>query len=159
METTRESAKQESHNELVKNLQELLEKNYDAEKGYKKAIVETKDENLKRFLKKQVVQRNHFATELDKIIRGLNEHPKEKGSTKGDLHRTWMNIKTKLSANKDEALLEECIRGEKASKKEYEEKLKKYKFPPSIAETLKRQLSEISTTVEKIKKLEDLEEI
>ena len=158
METTRESAKQESHNQLVNNLQELLEKNYDAEKGYKNALVETKDENLKRFLKKQVVQRNHFATELDKIIRSLNEHPKEKGSAKGDLHRTWMNIKTKLSSNKDESLLEECIRGEKASKKEYEEKLKKYKFPPSIAEVLKRQLSEISTTVEKIKKLEDLAE-
>ena len=158
METTRESAKQESHNQLVNNLQELLEKNYDAEKGYKKALGETKDANLRQFLKKRVVERNHFATELDKIIRSLNEHPKEKGSAIGDLHRTWMNIKTLLSANKNEALLEECIRGEKASKKEYEEKLKKYKFPPTISEILKRQLSEISATVEKIKKLEDLEE-
>ena len=158
METTRESAKQESHNQLVNNLQELLEKNYDAEKGYKKALVDTKDENLRRFLKRQIVQRNHFATELDKIIRSLNEKPKEKGSATGDLHRTWMNIKTMLSANKNEALLEECIRGEKASKKEYEEKLKKYKFPPSISEILKRQLSEITTTVDQIKKLEDLEE-
>lgn len=158
MKTTRESAKQESHNELVNHLQELLEKNYDAEKGYKRALVDTKDEHLRRFLKKQIVQRNHFATELDKMIRSLNERPIEKGSAAGDFHRTWMNIKTMLSANKNEALLEECIRGEKASKKEYEEKLKKYKFPLTISETLKRQLSEISTTVETIKKMEDLAE-
>lgn len=156
MKTTREEAKEESHKELVNNLQELLEKNYDAEKGFKNAMEDVKDLNLKNFLKKQALQKNMFVTELDNILRSLNEDPKEKGSTKGDLHRTWMDIKTALSSNKDEAVLEECIRGEKASEKEYEEKLKDESFPPEISRVLNRHLSEIRVTIAKVSTLEDL---
>lgn len=156
MKTTREKAHEESHKELVHNLQELLEKNYDAEKGFKNAMEDVEDLNLKNFLKKQALQKNMFVTELDNILRSLNEEPKEKGSTKGDLHRTWMDIKTALSSNKDEAVLEECIRGEKASEKEYKEKLKDKSYPPEIAAILNRHLSEIRVTIAKVSTLEDL---
>lgn len=94
MKTTREEAKEESHQNLVDNLQELLEKNYDAEKGFKNAMEDSKNPRLKQFLKKQALQKNQFVTELEHLIRSLNEEPKETGSTKGDLHRTWMDIKT-----------------------------------------------------------------
>jgi hypothetical protein len=66
MKTTREEAKEESRENLVDNLQSLLEKNYDAEKGFKNAITNAKDENLKNYLKNQFAIRNRFATELDK---------------------------------------------------------------------------------------------
>lgn len=36
MKTTREAAREASHDALVHDLKELLERNYDAEKGYKK---------------------------------------------------------------------------------------------------------------------------
>ncbi|MCH4823090.1 PA2169 family four-helix-bundle protein [Gramella lutea] len=89
MKTTRESAREASHKNLFHVLSDLLEKNYDAEKGYKKALQHTENPDLKSFLKKQAVQRNHFATELDKQIHLLNEHPKEKvsGSTLASIHR------------------------------------------------------------------------
>ncbi|QED36920.1 PA2169 family four-helix-bundle protein [Antarcticibacterium arcticum] len=156
MKTTREEAKENSHNELVENLQELLEKNLDAEKGFKNALDETKNVHLKQFFKKQAIQKNRFVTELDYVIRSLNEEPKEKGSTLGGLHRVWMDLKTSLSGDKDEAVLEEVIRGEKASEKEYEEKLKDHFFPVDIAELLNKQLAEIRLTLAKVKTLEDL---
>ena len=125
METTREKSREESHKHLVHCLQELLEKNYDAEKGFKKALKDSDSHNLKEFLKMQAVQRNRFATELDKELRSLNEEPKDNGSATGSLHRAWIDIKTAFTGKDDEAILEECIRGEKASVEEYEEKLKK----------------------------------
>jgi uncharacterized protein (TIGR02284 family) len=158
MKTTRESAREASHKNLVHNLTDLLEKNYDAEKGYKKAIEHAKNPQLKKFLKEQAVQRNHFATEVDKQLHLLNEHPGESGSTLGTMHRYWIDLKTSITKKDDEAILEECLRGEKASLKEYEEKLKKNFLPPAIKEMLERHREKISRTVKEIKILEDLED-
>ena len=147
MKTTHEKAKEHNHEKLVDNLQELLEKNYDAEKGFTKAMKDAKNNNLKKFLQQQALQRNRFATELDQQIRNLNETPKESGSFTGDLHRTWIDIKSAVAGNTDEAVLEECIRGEKASWNEYEKKLKENNFPPTISNVLQKQASEIHTTL------------
>ena len=73
MKTTLEEAKENSHEDIVNHLQQLLEKNYDAEAGYKKAMTDADSSQLKNFLKQQAVLRNRFATELDKEIRDLNE--------------------------------------------------------------------------------------
>ena len=156
METTRENAGQEMHKQITDNLQDLLEKNYDAQKGFTKAMQNAKSENLKHFLMKQAAQRSRFATELTQELRNLDEDPKESGSITGNLHRAWIDIKSSLSGNEDEAVLEECIRGEKASADEYHEKLKKYSFPIQISNVLHRQSSEINETLARVKSLEDL---
>jgi uncharacterized protein (TIGR02284 family) len=156
METTREAAKEESHKEHAEALQILLQKNYDAEKGFKKAITKTDSHSLKEFLKRQALKHNRFATELDKELRLLNEHPKEEGSFTGKLSRAWMDIKVAVSGNNDEAILEECVRGEKGSAKEYEEALDENRFPPHLEEVLKKQLTDIKTMIAEVKSMEDL---
>ena len=156
METTREAAKEESHKEHAEALQILLQKNYDAEKGFKKAITKTDSHSLKEFLKRQALKHNRFATELDKELRLLNENPKEEGSFTGKLSRAWMDIKVAVSGNNDEAILEECVRGEKGSAKEYEEALDENRFPPHLEEVLKKQLTDIKTMIAEVKSMEDL---
>jgi len=158
MKTTLEEAKQKNHENLVSNLQGLLEKNYDAEKGFKNALENANDPRLKSYLKQQAAQRARFATELDHEIRSLNETPKESGSVTGTLHRTWMDVKNVFSGDNDEAVLEECIRGEKASVNAYQETLKENNFPPAIAGALERQASEIKETLSSVKRLEDIED-
>eukprot|EP00389_Voromonas_pontica_P016632 GDKH01026008.1.p1 GENE.GDKH01026008.1~~GDKH01026008.1.p1 ORF type:complete len:158 (+),score=16.61 GDKH01026008.1:61-534(+) len=156
MKTTIEKAKENNHDKLVNNLQELLEKNYDAEKGFSKAMKDAKNPRLKTFLQQQAAQRSRFTNELSQTIRNLNEQPKESGSLTGDLHRTWIDIKSAVSGNEDEAVLEECIRGEKASWEEYSKKLKNENFPPNISDVVQRQASEIHNTLSRVKTLEDL---
>jgi uncharacterized protein (TIGR02284 family) len=158
MKTTREAAKEESHKEHAKALQVLLQKNYDAEKGFKNAITKTESDNLKEFLKRQALKHNRFATELDREIRSLNETPKEEGSFTGKLSRAWMDIKVAVSGNHDEAILEECVRGEKSSAEEYEEALDENKFTPHLEQVLKKQLSDINTMIAEVKSMEDLTE-
>jgi|SRR5690554_1593803 len=156
MKTTKEQADKNIHNEITENLQDLLEKNYDAEKGFAKAMENARSEKLKSFLKHQAAQRSRFANELTQELRNLNEEPIESGSVTGDLHRAWIDIKSTFTGDEDEAVLEECIRGEKASAKEYEEKLRKYNFPSQISNVLQRQSGEIHQTLSQVKKLEDL---
>lgn len=157
MKTTRESAKEENHDEAVNNLNELLEKNYDAEKGFKKAMEKTENSSLKNFFKKQAVIRNRFKTEIEKELHNLNAHPKLKdGHETGAIHRVWIDLKTAFSGNDDEAILEECLRGEKASAKEYEGKLNKGHFSPQVRTILTSQLHEIKNTISTVKRLEDI---
>jgi uncharacterized protein (TIGR02284 family) len=158
METTLEGAKEQNHDKIVKSLQELLEKNYDAEKGFRKALDNTKNNSLKNYLKHQAVKRNRFATELDFEIRNLNAKPKESGSATGSLHRAWIDLKSAIAGNDDEAILEECIRGDKASVKEYEEVLKEHKLHSKIEQVVTQQLNDIRKTLNEVKRLEDLKE-
>ena len=154
--TTREEIKNESHKNLVAELQSLLEKNYDAEEGFKKVLLETDHSGLKNFLADRALSRSHFATELtDKII-ALNEEPIKSGSFTGTLHRSWIAIKTTISGDKDEAILEECIRGEKAIVEEYEKSLENNFFTPDVRTMLTKQIDSIRNTLSTIKKLEDL---
>ena len=158
MKTTLERAREENHDKMVDSLQELLEKNYDAEKGFKKARDNTKNHSLKDYLKRQAVKRNRFATELDFEIRGLNAKPKESGSATASIHRAWIDLKSAIAGNDDEAILEECIRGDKASVEEYEEVLEKHKLHSKIEQVVTQQLNDIRKTLNEVKRLEDLTE-
>lgn len=160
MKTTRESAREASHKILVHILSDLLEKNYDAEKGYRKAMEHTSNPDLKNFLKNQAAQRNHFATEIDRKLHQLNEHPKEhnNGSTLGNIHRFWMGFKSSWGKKDDNSILEECLRGEKASLREYKEKLKEKNLNPEIKKILEKHRDSIEKTLSQISLLEDLVE-
>lgn len=158
MKTTREAAKEASHKQMVDDLQDLLQRNYDAENGYKKAIEHTNNPNLKHFLRNQAVQHNHFATEIDKHLHLLNEHPRKGGGGPlTNLQRFWVNFKNSLGKKTDESILEECIHGEKLCVKKYEEKIKRNKFHPKIKEMLENHLVKIGEILKEVKILEDLE--
>ena len=156
MKTSLEEAREDSHKETVNLLQGILEKNYDAEKGYKKSMQDAKNPALKNFLKEQAAQRSHFATAIDKELRDLGEEPKESGSVTGSLHRAWIEIKSSVAGDDDEAVLEEVIRGEKASVDEYQDAVSNNTLSPQINSVLQSQLRDIQGTLSRVKTLEDL---
>lgn len=156
MKTSLEEAREQTHKDTVNVLQGIIEKNYDAEKGYKKAMQDAKNPALKNFLKQQALQRSTFATAIDKELRDLGEEPKESGSITGSLHRAWIDIKSSVAGNDDEAVLEEVIRGEKASVDEYEDVMKKHTLAPKIQNILQSQLRDIQGTLNRVKTLEDI---
>lgn len=143
--------------ETVNILQELLQKNYDAEAGYKQIMIKAENTLLKNWLQLKAKQRSHFANELDSLIRGLNATPAVDGTFLGTAHRAWIDLKTTLSTNTDEAILEECIRGEKASVSEYETQLEKVNDYSDIKSLLFSQLESIKTALTTVKRLEDIE--
>lgn len=156
MKTTRELAREGTQKQLVENLQELLVKNYDANKGFKKAVKEAGDPELKEYFKVQAFMHQRYATQVDRLIHSLNHTPLEEGSSAGRFHRIWMDVLMAISGNDDNSKLEECRRGQTATMKEYRDKLRNYKFPTEIKEILKKHLVELELTLEEVKELKDL---
>ncbi|MGJ8685354.1 MAG: ferritin-like domain-containing protein [Nonlabens sp.] len=156
METTREEAQRKSYDATVDALNALLEKNYDAEKGYKNALTDVDNSRLKTYFKNQAANRSQYATELDASLRKLNAEPVEKGSATAAAHRTWMDFKTAFTGKNEEAILEECIRGDEAAVKEYQEVLENQDYLHEFKDVVRFQLNGIQSTLDTIKKLEDI---
>lgn len=140
--------------EVAEKLNELLEKNYDAEKGYKFAAEHIKNTNLKAFFTERAKERYDFGHELKAEIRDFGENPDKGSSIAADAHRTWMNLKTALSGNKEEAVLEEAIRGEKNAVEEYDKILQDTSIPPSTQNVLLKQKNAIVASLNEVKSLE-----
>ena len=140
----------------VGKLNDLLEKNYDARKGYTEAMEDINDPALRNYFMMQAERRSHFANELMDRIVSCGGEPIESGSGTGDLHRTWMNIKSTLSGDKEEAILNECIRGDKASLNEYQDAIDNEHLNVADKDIIRKEKAEVEQTLGKIKTMEDV---
>lgn len=118
--------------EISNKLNELLVKNYDAEKGYIDAYQNVENNDLKMFFKRRASERSDFAKELRTEILQYGQIPEDSGTFKGAMHRNWMNLKATFSSNNETVILEEAIRGEEASLEEYNELITERNLPPTI---------------------------
>lgn len=139
---------QESNKKAVHALNELIEKNYDAEKGYKEAVTDVENHELKDFFTKSVQQRYDFGHEIKDEITKLGGTPDKGTSITGNLHRIWINLKSFVLGNNVEAVIEECKRGEHAAIDDYEKVLKMEEVPMDAKIVLRRHLQQIRSSVE-----------
>lgn len=145
------------YEETVGNkLNDLLEKNHDAEKGFKKASENAKHAGLKSYFNSKSQERNNFGQQLKSEIKNFHQEPEKEGSVVGSAHRTWMDVKSWFSSDNDESMLEEAIRGEKAAVDEYHDVLQETTLPSSTKDMLVSQKATIEQGLSKIKRLEDL---
>lgn len=142
--------------EISNKLNELLIKNYDAEKGYMNAAENVDSPTLKIFFKRRATERNEFAKELRTEILQYGEILEKTGSFEGTMHRNWMTLKSLFSTNDEEAILEEAIRGEKASLEEYDHIMKDRNLPPTIDSMLLKQRNAIQAAINTEKVHEEL---
>lgn len=142
--------------EISNKLNELLVKNYDAEKGYINATNNVDSDKLKMFFKRRATERSQFAKELRTEILQYGEVPEDSGSYKGSMHRNWMSLKSTFTSNNEEAILEEAIKGEEASLKEYNELIKERNLPPTIDSLLLKHRDSIQSAINTEKVHEEL---
>ncbi|MGB7843964.1 MAG: PA2169 family four-helix-bundle protein [Salinimicrobium sp.] len=142
--------------EIAERLNDLLEKNYDSEKGYKEAADDVKNPRLKEFFNDKAKQRYDFGHELKTEIRNFGESPDKGSSIVADAHHAWMNIKAAFSGDNEEAILEEAIRGENAAIEEYNEVIKDLELPASTENLLIKQRNAIQRSMKTVKDLEEM---
>ena len=145
-----------TYEKVVDQLEEILEKNRDAEKGYRKAAENADTAGLKSYFLRKATDRVSFIGSLKSEMIASYDDIDDTGSFSGTIHRTWMDVKAFFSADNDEAMLEEAIKGDKAAIEEYEEVLQDTALPLSIANLLRDQLFKIRTDLNTVKRLEDL---
>ncbi len=139
---------------IAEKLNTLLEKNYDAEAGYKKAAEDVKNPMLKTYFQSRAQDRYDFGHEIKEEIRSYGKEPDKGTSLTGDLHRAWMDLKSAFSSDKEEAILEEAIRGEKAAVEDYNEIINDREVSPSTSNILIKQRNSVEEALVKAKALE-----
>lgn len=146
-----------TYTETIGNkLNNLLEKTYDAEKGFKKAAENTDHSPLKDYFQRKAQERYDFGHALKTEITSFGQEVDKGDSLAGKAHRTWMDVKALFSSDDAESMLEEAIRGEKAAVEEYDDVLEDTSLPTSTATLLKTQKSHIENGLNTIKRLEDI---
>ena len=141
---------------VSEKLNDLLEKTYDAEKGFKKAAEHTDHTALKSYFEGKAKQRYDFGHELKSEIKSYGQEVDKGDSLTGKVHRAWMDVKALFSSDNEEAMLEEAIRGEKASIEEYEDVLEDTTLVSTTSAILRNQKQAIEAGLTTIKTLEDL---
>ena len=142
--------------EISNKLNELLVKNYDAEKGYINAMKVVDNVNVKNFFKNRAEERSRFARQLRTEILTYGEDPEESGSLKGILHRNWMSLKSTFASNNEEVILDETLRGEKASLEEYNEILGDRELPTRLINLIREQRNAIEAAINSVKQYEEV---
>ena len=140
--------------EVAKKLNNLLEKNYDAEKGYQDAAERIENPSMKDFLQEQAQKRYDFGHEIKTEIKNYGEEPDKGGSAKGTVHRAWMDLKAAVASSSEEQVMEEVQRGEQSAINEYNEVISETSLPPSVQQVLTKQRDQIVEAQQSAKNFE-----
>ena len=109
----------------------------------KVAAKEATSTGLKTLLSSYVEQRSRFADELQSEVERLGWKPETDGSVAGNLHRTWMAVKSAVTNRDDAAILAECETGEQVAVETYEMALRHKDLPPRSLSAIERQYNMI----------------
>jgi uncharacterized protein (TIGR02284 family) len=98
---------------VIATLSELLAVTREGERGCSVCAEHARDESLKRLFLARASRRAATAAELRDLIGriGGGDHTAQ-GTIRGAHQRGWANLRSALSLNDDEALVDECERGE-----------------------------------------------
>lgn len=127
-----------TNDEIISTLNELIETSKDGEHGFKTCAENVKDMGLKQVFTAAAQRCAEGADELQDQVRLLGGDPDKYSSVAGTLHRAWVDIKAAITGKDEQAVLEECERGEDVAKKTYEEALAKG-LPDNIRSIVQRQ--------------------
>ena len=144
----------ETKDKIISALNDLLTRNYDAEKGFEQAADNAIDPNLVTFFKTYTEQRYRFGHDLKGEIVAIGGEVDKGSSITGDIHRTWIDIKTALSKKNDKSVIEECIRGEEKALNDYQEVLDMEELPYSTRTIIESHMRKIREAVAQLKELD-----
>ena len=143
-----------STSDITSTLNELIETCKDGQEGFKQAAEGVERSDLKSLFFEFSQQRAHFAGELQEMVQSLGEEPETSGSTAGALHRGWINLKAAITGKDEQAVLNECERGEDSAKNTYKDALEK-PFPTAILNVIRDQYESIQMAHDRVKALRD----
>lgn len=142
------------NDEVIDTLNELLESCRDGEYGFMASAEHATSADLKATLLRHSDECRTSGLELQTLIRQLGGEPDEGGSMSGALHRGWVSVRGTLSGYSDEAMLDECERGEDSAVARYRKALKE-NLPAAIRGVVERQSQGAQRNHDQIKAMRD----
>lgn len=119
-------------------LNRLLVACFEAEKLYYNAAQDAQTTDLKRFLNYMAVERNRMSHDISNELHSRDIEPLKMDSEKGNIDRTWQEVKEALEHFDTEAIVNSCINRDKSNIKRYDELLERRELPEGILELLEK---------------------
>lgn len=143
------------NSKVTSTLNDLIETLRDGQEGFKEAAENAKNPDLKSFFNQVSLERAQMTGELQQEVRTLGEEAENSGSTAGALHRAWIDIKGKLTGRDDQAILNECERGEDSAVKAFQNALSDNNLPAPLRSIVQRQFDNIKQVHDRVKRMRD----
>lgn len=137
---------------LISTLNGLIETCRNGQEGFTHAAEGVEDGNLQTLFREYAFRRSQYVGELQSLVQTLGGDPEDSGSIGGALHRGWLNIKAAVTGRDEEAVLNECERGEDVAKEAYKDALE-MQLPDYIREVVENQYQGVLASHDNIKAL------
>ena len=145
---------------LIEALNDLIRINNDRVEGYRKAIEQTEDTDLKALFQRMREESLTYINHLDGVLEDGGVVPASGTSVYGKLYRTWMDVKATFSGHDRHSILSACEYGEDATQRTYEEVLgSNISMPYSIRELIANQRGALRSAHDTVRTYRDLEKV
>jgi uncharacterized protein (TIGR02284 family) len=141
------------HEKIIGALNNLLTRNYDAEKGYLEASHGSKNIAFRDWMKDMSEKRKQFGISLKGEIMSLGGKPDTGSSFLAGMHRYWIDFKTDYINDEVESIIDEIQFGEERAIEDYEKVLKNTTMLETTRTLLTKQLNQIKEDVKSLSEL------
>ena len=141
--------------DVISVLNDLIETCKDGEKGFRECAEGIRNTQLKSTFSQRALGCAEAARELQEMVRSLGGEPETHSSIAGNLHRRWVDLKSMITGKSDEAILNECERGEDVALKAYREALEK-DLPANVRLLVEKQCQGVQRNHDEVKALRNL---
>ena len=140
-------------------LNELVVINNDRVAGYRTAIEETSDSNLRSTFLELINTSEKNLSELIEAVYNLGGEPDESTKTTGKLYRVWMDAKAALTGGDRHQILSSCEYGEDVALEAYEHVLEHHadELSSPHLELVRSQKTRMQADHDKVKAMRDAE--
>jgi uncharacterized protein (TIGR02284 family) len=142
-------------NETVDVLNDLTETLKDGENGFRTAAKDVKAPELAQVFEKYANQRREFAAKLQARVAALGAKVEKSGSVAGTVHRGWINLKSALSTNEPQSVLEEAERGEDVAVESYRKAQGRTDLDTETRALINAQFAEVKAAHDHVRNLRD----
>ncbi len=145
-----------SNDDIIDTLNDLIETSKDGELGFSACAKHVSSTDLQQLFSTRATDCRAAASELQTMVSDYGGKPETDGSTTGALHRGWVAVRGSLAGYSDEAMLEECERGEDAALGRYRAALRDEDLPEAVRAVIARQQLGVQANHDQIKRLRDI---
>ncbi|MBI1890848.1 MAG: PA2169 family four-helix-bundle protein [Burkholderiales bacterium] len=139
---------------VVSILNDLIETCIDGEEGFRSCADNIRDSEMKAFFSSRAKTCRVAATQLQDLVVSLGGRVESSGSMSATMHRRWLDIKSLITGKSDEAILDECERGEDVAVRRYREALDQ-DLPEHIRIIVQRQYEGVLQNHDQVRTMRD----
>ncbi len=140
--------------DVVETLNDLIENCKDGEYGFRTCAEHAKSTDLKSVFTQRAGDCQQAAQELQTLVTRFGGTPDNSGSVSGAAHRGWVAVRGAVALDDDQAMLNECERGEDIALNRYRKALEE-DLPSDVEQVVRRQSEGVRRNHDQIKALRD----